>query len=146
MGTMNVYIGGASKLSAALAEQGALPSWLARGAPRSVPRRPLIVIGAVGIALLLVLLLGVSSASDLIRATSACFVAVYVAATASAVRILRGLERAAASIALALVVVVAAFSGWYLLLPAASAVCFAAVRRHSTSRRSREVKACEAVT
>ena len=95
--------------------------------------------------LLVALLLGVSSTSDLIRATSACFVAVYVAATASAVRILRGRERAAASVALALVIVVAAFSGWYLLLPAASAVCFAAIRRHSTSRPSREARPCEAV-
>jgi amino acid efflux transporter len=141
MGTMNVYIGGASKLTAALAEQGALPAWLGRDAVRSVPRRPLIVIGAVGIVLLVALLVGVSSTSDLIRATSACFVAVYVAATASAVRILRGRERATASVALALVVVVAAFSGWYLLLPAASALCFAAIRRHSTSR----LQPCEAL-
>ncbi len=145
MGTMNVYIGGASKLTAALAQQGALPSWLGRDAARSVPRRPLIVIGAVGVVLLVALLLGISSTSDLIRATSACFVAVYVAATASAVRILRGKERAAASVALALVILVAAFSGWYLLLPAASAVCFAVIRRHSTSRLSREVQPCEAL-
>ena len=133
MGTMNVYIGGASKLAAALAEQGALPRWLAGDARRSVPRRPLIVIGAVGVVLLVALLLGVSSTSDLIRATSACFVAVYVAATASAVRILRGSERAAAIVALALVTVVAGFSGWYLLLPAGSAICFVLIRQHSFS-------------
>ncbi len=47
MGTMNVYIGGASKLAAALAEQGALARAGSRGdARRSVPRRPLLVIGA----------------------------------------------------------------------------------------------------
>jgi amino acid efflux transporter len=133
MGTMNVYIGGASKLAAALAQQGALPHWLAGDARRSVPRRPLLVIGAVGVVLLMALLLGVSSTSDLIRATSACFVAVYVAATASAVRILRGKERAAAVLALALVTVVAGFSGWYLLLPGASAICFVLIRQHSFS-------------
>jgi amino acid efflux transporter len=131
MGTMNVYIGGASKLAAALAEQGALPRWLAGDARRSVPRRPLLVIAAVGVVLLVALLAGVSSTSDLIRATSACFVAVYVAATASAVRILRGLERAAGIAALALATVIAAFSGWYLLLPAGSALCFALIRGRS---------------
>jgi amino acid efflux transporter len=132
MGTMNVYIGGASKLAAALAEQGALPRWLAGDAYRSVPRRPLLVIAVVGCVLLVLLLVGVSSTSDLIRATSACFVAVYVAATASAVRILHGRERIAAVAALALVTVVAAFSGWYLLLPAGSALCFVLIRRHSS--------------
>jgi amino acid efflux transporter len=124
MGTMNVYIGGASKLAAALAVQGGLPRWLAGDARRSVPRRPLLVIAAAGVVLLVALLAGVSSTSDLIRATSACFVAVYVAATASAVRILHGVERASAIVALALVTVIAAFSGWYLLLPAASALSF----------------------
>jgi amino acid efflux transporter len=131
MATMNVYIGGAAKLSAALAEQGALPRWLAGDVQRSVPRRPLLVIGLVGVVLLGLLLLGFSSTSDLIRATSACFVAVYVAATASAVRILRGAERAAALLALALVTAVAAFSGWYLLLPAASALGFVLIQRRS---------------
>jgi amino acid efflux transporter len=131
MGTMNVYVGGASKLAAALAQQGALPGWLAGDAQRSVPRRPLLVIGAVGIVLLVALLVGFSSTSGLIRATSACFVAVYVAATASAVRILRGVERLAAIVAFAMVTVVAGFSGWYLLLPAASALCFVVIRRYA---------------
>jgi amino acid efflux transporter len=86
--------------------------------------------------LLILLLVGVSSTSDLIRATSACFVAVYVAATASAVRILRGVERGAALIALAIMLVVAAFSGWYLLLPAVSAICFMLIRRGSDDVRA----------
>jgi amino acid efflux transporter len=136
MGTMNVYIGGASKLAAALAAQGALPRWLAGDASRSVPRRPLLVIGLVGSVLLVLLLVGVSSTSDLIRATSACFVAVYVAATASAVRILQGVERGAALVALAMMLVVAAFSGWYLLLPAVSAICFVLIRRRSGDVRA----------
>jgi amino acid efflux transporter len=137
MGTMNVYIGGAAKLAAALAEQGALPRWFAGDATRSVPRRPLVAIAVIGVVLLVALLLGFSSTSGLIRATSACFVAVYVAATASAVRILPGLARAAALVALGLVLVVTAFSGWYLLVPAASAVCFVAIREHGLRGRSR---------
>ena len=47
MGTMNVYLGGAAKLAAALAADGVLPRWLAAGARRSVPRRPLALIAAV---------------------------------------------------------------------------------------------------
>jgi amino acid efflux transporter len=136
MGTMNVYIGGASKLAAALAAQGALPRWLAGDAERSVPRRPLIVIAAFGICLLVAMLCGFSSTGGLIRATSACFVAVYVAATASAVRILRGLARAAAIVALAMVLVVTAFSGWYLLVPAVSAIGFVAIWQRSDGRRA----------
>ena len=41
MGTMNVYLGGAAKLGAALAVEGSLPAWFAGDAERSVPRRPL---------------------------------------------------------------------------------------------------------
>src|SRR4029077_15713988 len=52
MGTMNVYLGGAAKLAASLAQEGSLPGWLGRGTPRSVPRRPLTVIAALGAALL----------------------------------------------------------------------------------------------
>jgi amino acid efflux transporter len=146
MGTMNVYIGGASKLAAALAEQGALPHWLGGDAHRSVPRRPLIVIAIVGVVLLVALIAGFSSTSDLIRATAACFVAVYVAATASAVRILRGRERAGAVLAFALVSVVAVFSGWYLVLPALSALCFVAIQRHAAAARAREKVAVEPAT
>ncbi|MBA3843739.1 MAG: amino acid permease, partial [Actinobacteria bacterium] len=70
MGTMNVYLAGAAKLAASLAESGSLPAWLGRDAHRSVPRRPLIVIAIVGVALLVALLAGISSTSDLVRATS----------------------------------------------------------------------------
>lgn len=44
MGTMNVYMGGASKLAAALASSGSLPTWLAGDAHRTIPRRPLFVV------------------------------------------------------------------------------------------------------
>ena len=55
------------------------------------------------------------------RACSASFVAVYVTATAAGVRLLDGAARAAAGVAFAAVVVVLAFSGPYLLVPAAVA-------------------------
>ncbi len=131
MGTMNVYMGGAAKLAASLAEEGSLPVWLARGAPRSVPRRPLAVIAAVGTALLVALVAGLTGTDDLVRATSACFVAVYVLALASAVRILDSGARIAAAAALALILVVAVFSSFFLLVPVFAAVAALAVRRLS---------------
>ena len=134
MGTMNVYLAGASKLAAALAGAGSLPAWLAGDADRSIPRRPLLVLSAVGVLLMAALVAGLGDASELVRATSACFIVVYVAATASAVRILRGKARFAALVSTLLTAVVAAFSGWYLLVPAVSWGCFAAIRAHSRHR------------
>lgn len=131
MGTMNVYVGGAAKLAAALAEDGALPGWLAGGAPRSVPRRPLLPIAVVGTTLLLLLVAGVGGTNDLVRSTSACFVAVYLLALGSAVRILEGGGRVAAAIALALMLVVAGFSSFFLLVPACAAALALAVDRFS---------------
>ena len=118
LGTMNVYVASAAKLGAALAVSGALPTWLGRDALRSVPRRPLAVAFPIGIVVLAALTAGVASTSSLVKATSACFVAVYVAATASAVKVLDGRMRAVAVASNLLTVVVAAFLGWYLLIPA----------------------------
>jgi amino acid efflux transporter len=134
MGTMNVYIGGASKLAAALAASGSLPSWLAGDAHRSIPRRPLLVVAVVGLVGLVALVAGLGSAGELVRATSACFVVVYVAATASAARILHGKARAAALVSCVLSIVVAVFSGWYLLVPAASLGIFVLLRAHAGRR------------
>jgi amino acid efflux transporter len=122
MGTMNVYLGGAAKLCASLAREGALPAWLAGDAHRSVPRRPLLVIATFGAVLLGGLLAGLSSTEDLVRATSACFIAVYVLAALSAVRILDGRVRAAALVSLVLVAVLGVFSAAYLAVPLVAAV------------------------
>ncbi len=129
MGTMNVYLGGASKLAAALAADGALPRWFAGGAPRSVPARPLLAIAAGGTAMLAALLAGLWSTDSLVRSTSACFVAVYLLALLSAVRILSGGVRVAAGVALTLTGVVAVFSSAYLLVPLGIAALVLALRR-----------------
>jgi amino acid efflux transporter len=129
MGTMNVYIGGASKLIASLGLEGALPRVLAADSYRSVPRRPLVLIAVPGVALLGALVAGFSSTDALIRATSACFIGVYVLALLSAVRILEGAGRAMAAFTFALICVLAGFSGWYLFVPAAAAVAALGVRR-----------------
>ena len=129
MGTMNVYLGVAAKLAASLAEAGELPAWLAGDARRSVPRRPLVVIAAVAIVIFGGLVAGISSTEDLVRATSALFIAVYVLATLSAVRILDGASRAAALAALVLTLVLAVFSAQFLVVPAIVAAGSVALRR-----------------
>jgi amino acid efflux transporter len=131
MGTMNVYVGGAAKLATALAQEGALPAWLAGGAPRSVPRRPLVPLALVGTALLAALVAGLGSTDALVRATSACFVAVYLLALASAIRILDGRLRLAAAAAFLLIAVVAVFSSTFLLVPAGAALVALAIRHVS---------------
>ena len=115
-------------------EEGALPRWIGGGAPRSVPRRPLALIALLGAALLVALIAGFSGTDDLVRATSACFVVVYVLALGSAVRILDGGARMAAAIALALVLVVAVFSSFFLLVPAFAAAVALTVRHVSKPR------------
>jgi amino acid efflux transporter len=129
MGTMNVYLGGAAKLAASLAGEGALPQWLAGDAHRSVPWRPLAVISVVVLAVLAVLAAGVGSAEDLIRATSALFIAVYVLALVSAFRILEGRVRAAAVVALVASLVLAGFSEQFLAVPIIAAAASLALRR-----------------
>jgi amino acid efflux transporter len=136
-GTMNVYMGGAAKLIAALASDGALPRWLAGGAARSVPRRPLFAVGAVGLLVLVALLAGLSSTGALIRATSACFIAVYALSLLSATRILTGRTRLAAAVSLALVILLAAFSTWFLVVPilaGAGALAFRSATRRPGRR------------
>ena len=120
MGTMNVYIAGAARLTRALAATGAVPQWLGAGR-RPVPLRPLAVLAVIGLALLGALAGGLLSATDLVRATSSLFVGVYILAIASAVRILRGRARATAMAAVIMVAIVGFFSGWYILVPAAAA-------------------------
>ncbi len=136
MGTMNVYLGAAAKLAASLAGERALPRWLAGDAERSVPRRPLAVIAPVVVVLLVGLAAGVGSTEDLVRATSALFIAVYVLALASAARILDGPVRTAAIFSLALSCVLGIFSGWFLVVPIVVAGLALAVRRRVTAAGS----------
>jgi amino acid efflux transporter len=135
MGTMNVYTAAAAKLAAALAAERALPVWLAGGAERSIPRRPLLALAVTGGFLLGGLAVGISSTADLIRVTSACFIAVYVLALASAVRMLAGRLRGTAVLALALICVVALFSSTFLLVPAVAALVALGLRYSGAQRR-----------
>jgi amino acid efflux transporter len=126
-GAMNAYVAGAGRLAGALADDGAMPCWMARRAG------PLAVFGITGATLLALLAAGLADVEPLIRASSSCFVAVYVAATAAGTRLLAGRLRAAAALSLALVAAVLAFSGPYLAAPAAAALLAAAF---ASSRRA----------
>jgi amino acid efflux transporter len=121
MGTMNVYLGVAAKLAASLAVEGELPRWLGADAHRSVPRRPLVVISVVAIAIFASLVAGVGTTEDLVRSTSALFIAVYVLAISSAIKILAGGVRVAAMVGLTLTLVLAVFSAQFLVVPLAVA-------------------------
>jgi amino acid efflux transporter len=134
MGTMNVYTGSVAKLAAQLARDGTLPAWLGRDAQRSIPRRPLLALLVLAAMFLAALAAGVSGTSDLIRASAACFIAVYVFSLASALRLLGGLLRAAAAVSLLAISVVAVFSSVYLTVPAVTALLVLAVR--STAPRA----------
>ena len=115
MGAMNAYVAAAVKLAGALADDGAAPRQLAN------PSRALATIAAAGAVLLIPLATDLVSVDGLVRACSAAFVAVYAIATLAGVRLLTGAARNAAAVAFAAVVVVLAFSGPYLIVPAAVA-------------------------
>jgi amino acid efflux transporter len=93
------------------------------------------VIAVVAIVIFGGLVAGFSSTEDLVRATSALFIAVYVLATLSAVRILDGTTRAAALAALILTLVLAVFSAQFLVVPAIVAVASVTLRRRLKSGR-----------
>ena len=123
MGAMNAYVAAAVQLAGALAEEGRRRPRSA--APRARARRCSRRSAAV---LLVPLAFDVIGVDGLVRACSAAFVAVYVAATAAGVRLLDGAARVAAGVAFVAVAVVFAFSGVYLAVPAVVGVA-AAVRR-----------------
>ncbi len=115
MGTMNAYVAAAVQLAGALARAGSAPAFLAR------PARSLVLFAAVSAVLLVLLGAAVVGTDDLVRASSAAFVAVYAPATAAGVRLLSGAARWCAGVALAAVLAILAFSGPFLLVPAAIA-------------------------
>jgi hypothetical protein len=90
------------------------------------------VFSVVQLALFTALVAGLSDTAQLVRATAACFVAVYLLSLASAYRILEGMGRLCAVSALVLVTALAIFSTWYLLVPALAAL--AALGLRATSR------------
>ena len=83
------------------------------------PARSLGLFAAVSAVLLVALGMDLVATGDLVRASSAAFVAVYAPATAAGVRLLSGAARGCAAVAFGAVLVILAFSGPFLLVPAA---------------------------
>ena len=104
VGVMNTYVAAAGRLFGTLAPQARLS-----------PLVPFAVLAAV---LMVPLALDVIDVDALMESTSAAFVAVYIVALGAGVRMLDGGARAAAAVALAVMLVVCAFFGWFLLVPA----------------------------
>jgi hypothetical protein len=92
-----------------------------------------VLIAGISIVLIGGLVAGFSSTEQLVRATSACFIAVYVLAIGSAIRILRGRIRSAAFLALILTIMLGVFSAQYLAVPAVVVVGALLLRRRLAS-------------
>ena len=133
MGTMNAYVAAATKLAGALAAEGSAPPALAR------PARALTLFAVIGALLLAPLGADLLSLEGLVQACSASFVAVYVTATAAGVRLLGGAARWASGVAFAAVLVVFAFSGPFVLVPAVIAATVYTRAAMTPARRSTAV-------
>ncbi|MDF2630005.1 MAG: amino acid permease [Symbiobacteriaceae bacterium] len=118
LGTINAYVGAASRLAFALAREGAAPAFLATLHPtRRTPHRALLAVGgAAGLVLLLQAGGGVGL-DFLLSLPNATFIGTYVMGSLAAVRLLRGDRwmQALAWISLVMSCVLYAFLGWAAL-------------------------------
>lgn len=120
IGAINVYFAGGSRMGAALARDGAMPVWLARGSgPGEVPRRSLAVIVTIALGVTAVLALLDLPTDAVLPLATGTFALLYVAGTAAALRLLpRGTAAwwcAAVSLAAALALLAA--TGAHVLAP-----------------------------
>ncbi|MFI5840317.1 APC family permease [Catenuloplanes sp. NPDC051500] len=118
-GGINTYLAGASRLGAALARDGVLPRWFARGGePGAVPARSLGLLGAMTALFAVPIVVLDLDLDFLLRVTAACLAAVTVVGAASAVRLLPpGRERRTAITATLLSAAALACCGAYLIVP-----------------------------
>jgi amino acid efflux transporter len=131
LGAVNAYVNGAATMAWQLitAAPQRAPKGLGLGetrAPRAQRRGPalllLAAIAASGLLLITLYGLGIVSTVSLVMLPTALFLAVYLACMLAAVRVLRGVVRAAASTASLAVLVMLPYCGWSLTVPAAIAV------------------------
>jgi amino acid efflux transporter len=129
LGAVNAYLAGGSRLGAALARDGALPSFL------GTPRRSLSLIGA---GSLIAVALPLSTNAALLLVTG-CFTLVYVLGTASALRLLpSGWSRVAAGVAFLATLALLLLNGkpaLYSLVVGVGAIIYQS-RRAKTARPS----------
>ena len=108
VGTMTTYVAGALKLSGTLVR-------------RLRPAAALAILGGVSALALGALAVGAVGADGLTRASAACFVGVYVLATAAGVRLLRGPARLASTLSFLVTLALLGFNGAFAAVPVALA-------------------------
>jgi len=137
-GALNSYLAGTSRLGAALARDGALPAWMAKGhGAGETPRRSLGVIAAFAAAATIIAGLVGADLGDVILATSACLLVVTVAGLVAGIKLLpfgRPTWWGAVLAALAMTVVTL-FSGFNLALPLGMALAAVLYTRSGYSKR-----------
>ena len=134
VGAINAYFAGGARLGAALARDGSLPIWLAKGSTAGeVPRRSLAVVALGGFASLAVITVGDLSLNAPLLMTTGAFALVYAVGTAAAVRLLpHGWVRRGAAVGFVATLGLLALTGTHLLGPAligAGAVAWTAWHR-----------------
>ena len=142
-GALNSYLAGTSRLGAALARDGALPAWLAKGgATGETPRRSLAVIAVAATAATIVAGLLDADLGDIILATSACLLAVTGAGLVAGARLLpRGRPTWWGALLAAVAMgVVLLFSGFFLVLPVGLALAATVYTATGGSKRRAAVE------
>ncbi|HCB06076.1 MAG TPA: amino acid permease [Nocardioides bacterium] len=140
VGAINAYFAGGARLGAALARDGSLPVWLARGSTAGeVPRRSLAVVTLGALASLTVITVGGLSLSAPLLMTTGTFTLVYAFGTAAALRLLpRGSwVRRGAAVGFLATLGLLVLTGTHLLGPiliAAGALLWTAVRGRREAR------------
>lgn len=135
LGTTNAFVASISRLAYSLGREGWLPAPLGRLNDRGVPARGVVLVGAIGAAgLLAVWLLGWGT-EDIVVIPATLVIVTYLVGTAAGVRLLRGRDRAAAGLALALTLSTVPFAAKHVLIPVVVA-CVALTYRHLTARVS----------
>jgi len=121
VGAINAYFAGGARLGAALARDGSMPLWLAKGSTAGeVPRRSLAVVTLGGLASLTVITVGDLSLNAPLLMTTGAFTLVYAVGTAAALKLLpRGTwVRRGAAVGLVATLGLLALTGANLLVPA----------------------------
>jgi amino acid efflux transporter len=134
VGAINAYFAGGARLGAALARDGSLPAWLARGSTAGeVPRRSLAIVALGGLTSLAVITVGGLSLNAPLLMTTGAFALVYAVGTASAMRLLpAGWVRRGAGVGFVTTLGLLALTGTHLLGPAligAGALAWTALHR-----------------
>jgi amino acid efflux transporter len=140
LGVLNAYLGAFAKLGASLGRDGDLPRWLARGAETGgVPRRSLLVVGALAATYLTALVVSGLDLTPFILIHTTCMVVVYALGMVAAVRILRrgSLGWWLAVVSVVLVAGLVVLAGATLFIPAALALAAAVVTVIQRRRNAR---------